>query len=45
MKKTIKLDSELIEKINKISKQLGCDREYILGLAIDDFIEKSQAAL
>lgn len=45
MKKSIKLDSTLIEKINKISEKLKCNREYILELAIDDLIEKSQINL
>lgn len=45
MKKSINLDLLLIEKINKISKKLGCSRDYILELALDDFIEKSQIVL
>lgn len=45
MKKSINLDSILVEKINKISEKLGCSREYILELALDDFIEKSQVIL
>ncbi|MGL5210609.1 hypothetical protein [Cetobacterium sp.] len=45
MKKSINLDLLLIEKINKISEKLGCSRDYILELALDDFIEKSQIVL
>lgn len=45
MKKSIKLDSTLIEKINKVSEKLKCNREYILELAINDLIEKSQINL
>ena len=45
MKKSIKLESTLIEKINKVSEKLKCNREYILELAINDIIEKSQINL
>ena len=41
-KKTMKIDSSLVEKIANLSKQLGCEKELILKLAVEDFEEKSQ---
>lgn len=45
MKKPLMLNLALFEKINKLAQVLGCEREYVLEMAIDDFIEKSQVKI